>query len=122
MLGLADKIEKYYNIYHPSDPFAFRQEPLYYGDLSQDISVIPRWFSEDVVKGGLASGELVDARRRIDYTMQVWFSGGISTVVTGMSMLNAHSSYWKSRDIAALVLRELTGYVPEKVLDNSWTE
>ena len=114
-LDLAHRLRSYFNIYHPLDPVAFRQEPLYYGEAvpTKPAVALPHWYREDAsINKDLATIEADKDHPRLDYVLQSSASGGLGTLMTGLAMYNAHGSYWDSKDIALFILHKLTGFTP----------
>ena len=114
-LDLAHRLRSYFNIYHPLDPVAFRQEPLYYGEAvpTKPAVALPHWYREDTsVNKDLAAIEADKDHPRLDYVVQSSASGGLGMLMTGLAMYNAHGSYWDSKDIALFILHKLTGFTP----------
>ena len=77
---------------------------------------LPRWFTDTAEKPE------AESYQRIDYELQASSSGSISSLMTGLSMLQAHGYYWKSKDVALFVLTSLTGIKPPPIFDNEWSD
>ena len=99
----------YFNVFHPLDPLAFRQEPLVYGEAAQTPVVIPRWFTDQA--------HIINATRacppRIDYVLKVFqVPKQLGSTIVGIAMLSSHFAYWNNRDLAFFILARLTGFNP----------
>ena len=130
-LTLPHHVQRYYNIYDPNDPVAFRQEPLFFGDEVDECApavLLPVFdnpsnekrpadqlqrFDEEAVP---LSGMLAYSRR-LDYSLNVPLAGDtmsslMPAVALAAPMMQAHASYTQSRDVGLFIWRSLTGFDP----------
>lgn len=105
-LELPRSLRKYFNIYHPLDPFAFRQDPLLYreGFSGKKAATVPKWY-----KGHPSLNTLLydDDEPGIDFVIQDrqhWF---LCRIVAAFSMFTAHGCYWANHDVALFILNQL---------------
>ena len=104
LLTLPRRIERFYNIFHEMDPVAFRVEPLYYGETEEETAPPVAINKSETLSGALPH------QRRLDYVLVDQGSGSFLPGQLGvsMTMITSHSSYWRSKDVAAFVIRTLT--------------
>lgn len=118
-INLPTKMGRYFNIYHPLDPLAFRQEAIFFGEEPQQAMQLRKWFTSPFRKQPKPD-DLYDVTPRIDYVLpsSIYDAVGITEVL----MIKSHSSYWASTDIALHILSKLTGTDTEPFFDNDWSE
>jgi len=104
-------LASYYNIFHPLDPLAFRQEPLFYGEAARPAVPLSHWFREDAASAALEVAE-AEEPRRLDFVLQAPGGGGIVRLMVVWSMYDAHGVYWDNKDVALFILHRLTGFTP----------
>jgi hypothetical protein len=103
LLTLPRKINRFYNVFHAMDPVAFRVEPLFYGETEEDTAPAVSINKVEVIEGALPH------QRRLDYVIAEQGSFLPGNLGMSMSMISAHTSYWRSKDVAGFVVRTLTG-------------
>ena len=96
---------RYFNVINPLDPVAFRQEPLINRDEHSEPILIPSWCQDT---------KYFNINSRFDFILNnrlPWLSkalpGDLGSLLTTTSMIDAHSSYWKSQDLAAFTVSQL---------------
>ena len=95
----------YYNIIHPFDPIAFRQEPLVDTHSVDELPiVIPHWKIHPYET--LASPK--PERCKYDFTLQAHDPiKELGPLFTAIAMCNSHKCYFQNRDVASFVLTQL---------------
>jgi len=135
-LELPKHIPRYYNIFDPNDPVAFRQEPIFYGDSLEECapSVLlpvfenpsneqrPEDAQVDPQAAAVQLNGMLAFSRRIDYALNVALAGeNMSSLMPAVAlagpMMSAHSSYISSRDVGLFIWRTLTGFDPAKTIN-----
>lgn len=117
-LQLPRALRHYFNIYHPLDPFGFRQEPLIVGYQSKPAEQLRKWFT--LPFSGEDKSNTQGGVQRIDYVLPTSLYDTVG--ITELLMLQSHSSYWTSTDVAFHILLTLTGVDGDVFFDNEWTE
>ena len=137
ILELPARLPKFFNIYHPRDPVAFRVEPLFFreeGEESAPAVSLDRWDRPGAVEEKItkrwsffasqeptAAPSLLPHTHRLDFVLSP--DEGTTSAIPGrlglnLSMLAAHSCYWTSRDLALFILKTLTSYQPNAFAKN----
>ena len=128
-LELPNKLEKFFNIFDPNDPIAFRQEPLFFGEPVSNCAPpvpLPTWKSPTGVikKSGCTvamdqSGGTIPPKRRIDFVIQrkTRILDRVKLEGVPLALKDGHFSYFTDRDVALFILRTLTNFNPASVVD-----
>jgi DDHD domain len=98
------KIPRFYNIFDPRDPVAFRLEPLFYDDQDPDFTTpLPLAKLKQFKRGFTMEGEN-SKRRRIDFilkrTTKVEF-------ITPLTMLYSHAGYTSDPSVGYFIISGL---------------
>lgn len=104
---LPKKIFKnYYNIFHPSDPIAYRLEPLILKEYSAKPAVMiqkhdaPLKYSYDNINGNRTENDNVKLEEAIDFQVQ-------NSTFKFMDHLRSHWGYWNSCDVAYFIINQI---------------
>ena len=130
-LSLPHRIKKYFNIFHPLDPVAFRQEPLFHGcELTECAPAVPladftcptgfkkqtRWERIMGAASTSNSGGSLPAKKRLDFEIippkHLIKDVKMPMIEMSYNQVSSHYSYFDNKDVSLFVLRTLTGFNP----------